>query len=198
MHGLKVKYMMHIKVETEEYYFVLPSKWPLILTRVLHIPWATILNSDRLLCSSPAWHVHWNLNIWCNDTSRNWGILICITLWVPIKFDQSVAYPSGLDCSVAYTSGWYFDYPPVDMQLASLICIPKSEYLMYILKSRNSGILICIAFQVSRKFDHSVVYTMNHYPEQPPVDVQLTSLMCGLIFKYVMYIRVGTEACQFL
>lgn len=26
MHGLKVKYMMHIKVETEEYYFVLPSK----------------------------------------------------------------------------------------------------------------------------------------------------------------------------
>ena len=25
-HGLKVKYMMHIKVENEEYYFVLPSK----------------------------------------------------------------------------------------------------------------------------------------------------------------------------
>jgi len=26
MHGLKVKYMMHIKVETEEYYLVLPSE----------------------------------------------------------------------------------------------------------------------------------------------------------------------------
>ena len=26
MHGPKVKYMMHIKVETEEYYFVLPSE----------------------------------------------------------------------------------------------------------------------------------------------------------------------------
>ena len=26
MHGLKVKYMMHINVETEAYYFVLPSE----------------------------------------------------------------------------------------------------------------------------------------------------------------------------
>jgi hypothetical protein len=84
------------------------------------------------------------------------------------------------------------------VQLAGLICVPKSKYLMHILKGRNSGILMCIAFQVTQQCDHSVVYTLDHYPEQPLVDVQLTGLMCGLKFKYVIDIRVETEACQFL
>ena len=41
--------------------------------------------------------------------------------------------------------------------------------------------------------DCSVVDTLDHFPEQPPVDVQLAGLMCGLKCEHMMYIKVETE-----
>jgi hypothetical protein len=45
---------------------------------------------------------------------------------------------------------------------------------------------------------HSVEYTSGHYSKQPPVDVQLTGLMCGLKCKYMMYTKVEIEECYVL
>jgi hypothetical protein len=40
---------------------------------------------------------------------------------------------------------------------------------------------------------HSVEYTLRHYSKQPPVNVQLTSPMCGLKCTYMMYTKVESE-----
>ena len=85
------------------------------------------------------------------------------------------------------------------MELTGLTCVPKSKYLMYMNdKGRNSVILICIDFQVTQQFDHSVVYLLYHYAEQPPVDVQLAGLMCGPKYEHMMYIKVETDQYEFV
>ena len=50
-----------------------------------------------------------------------------------------------------------------------------------------------ITFQMLINIHHGVEYTSGHDSEQPPVDVQLTSPMCGLKFRYRMYTKVEIE-----
>jgi len=39
----------------------------------------------------------------------------------------------------------------------------------------------------------SIAYTLSHYFKQPPVNVQLTGLMCVPKFEYMIYIKVETK-----
>jgi len=49
------------------------------------------------------------------------GISLFITFQVPLQVDNSIAY----------TSGHCYKHPSVNMELASLTCVPKFKYMMY-------------------------------------------------------------------
>ena len=50
-----------------------------------------------------------------------------------------------------------------------------------------------ITFWVPINIHCSVEYTLGHYSKQLLADMQLTSLMCGLKFKYMVYTKVEIE-----
>ena len=58
---------------------------------------------------------------------------------------------------------------------------------------RNWGILISTTLRVPLEVDPSAIYTLAHYPNQPPVDMTLSGLTCALKLKCIMYMRLEAE-----